>query len=70
MHSKQINTLIKERLKDIAIRICDLNLEDREWLLAEYKEFIICELESTDIMMLPYEAYTDRIEMHNRDDFI
>ena len=53
--------LIKEAFKDIALRIYDLNYEDRKCLLAEYREWILKEINLDDILMLPYEAYTDII---------
>ena len=41
MSDIELEKLIKECLKDIAIRIYDLNKEDRKSLLAEYRELII-----------------------------
>lgn len=68
MNNNNLNILIKESLKDIAIRICDLNFNDRKSLLAEYKELIIKEIDLEEILMLPYEAYTDRIDKDYMDD--
>ena len=68
MNNNNLNILIKESLKDIAIRICDLNFNDRKSLLAEYKELIIKEIDLDEILMLPYEAYTDRIDKDYMDD--
>ena len=62
MKNKEIENLIKENLKDTALRIYELDNEDRRSLLAEYKEWILNELNSVEIMMLPYEAYTDKFD--------
>ena len=62
MNKKDLEKLIKESLKDIAIRIYDLNLEDRKSLLDEYKELITDDINIDEILMLPFEAYTDHIE--------
>ena len=62
MKNKEIENLIKENLKDTALRIYELNNEDRRSLLAEYKEWILNELNSVEILMLPYEAYTDKFD--------
>ena len=62
MRNKEIENLIKENLKDTALRIYELNNEDRRSLLAEYKEWILNELNSVEILMLPYEAYTDKFD--------
>ena len=62
MRNKEIENLIKENLKDTALRIYELDNEDRRSLLAEYKEWIINELNSVEILMLPYEAYTDKFD--------
>jgi len=62
MMNKEIENLIKENLKDTALRIYELNNEDRKSLLAEYKEWILNELNSVEILMLPYEAYTDKFD--------
>ena len=43
--NNQLEKLIKESLKDIAIRLCDLNYQDRKSLLAEYKEWIISDID-------------------------
>ena len=56
--NNQLEKLIKESLKDIAIRLCDINYQDRKSLLAEYKEWIISDIDFERILMLPYEAYT------------
>ena len=58
----ELEKLIKESLKDIAIRIYDLNQLDRKSLLAEYRELIIKDIDLEEILMLPFEAYTDHIE--------
>ncbi len=62
MKNEEIENLIKENLKDTALRIYELNNEDRKSLLAEYKEWILNELNSVEILMLPYEAYTDKFD--------
>ena len=62
MNNKNIEKLIKESLKDIALRIYDMNYADSKSLIAEYNEWIIEELNIDEIMMLPYEAYTDYVE--------
>ena len=66
--NNQLEKLIKESLKDIAIRIYDLNYQDRKSLLAEYKEWIISEIDFERILMLPYEAYTQILETEINDD--
>ena len=60
MRNKKIENLIKENFKDTALRIFELNNEDRKSLLAEYKEWIMDDLDFQEVMMLPYEAYTDK----------
>ena len=62
MNKKEIENLIKENLKDKALRIYELDDKDRKSLLAEYKEWIINDIEFEEIMMLPFEAYTDRLD--------
>ena len=62
MNKKEIQNLIKENLKDKALRIYELDDKDRKSLLAEYKEWIINDIEFEEIMMLPFEAYTDRLD--------
>ena len=57
--NKKIEKLIKESLKDVAIRIYDLSEKDRQSLLIEYKEWISENPNFQDILMLPFEAYTD-----------
>ena len=59
MKKNELENLIKENLKDKALRIHDLNHKDRNCLLAEYREWIMNELDFEEVMMLPYEAYTD-----------
>ena len=67
MSDIELEKLIKECLKDIAIRIYDLNKEDRKGLLAEYRELIINDINIEEILMLPFEAYTDNIENNLKD---
>ena len=62
MNKKEIENLIKENLKDKALRIYELDDKDRKSLLAEYKEWIINDIEFEEIMMLPFEAYTDGLD--------
>ena len=62
MKNKELENLIKENFKDTALRIYELDKQDRKSLLAEYKEWIINELDIEDIMMLPYEAYTNPLD--------
>ena len=62
MKEKKIEKLIKEILKDIALRLFELNYKDRNSLLAEYREWIHEDFDKKKILMLPYEAYTIRVE--------
>ena len=55
---KKVEKLIKESFKDLAIRLYDLDYQDRKSLLAEYREWIINDIDLEKILMLPYEAYT------------
>ncbi len=68
MMKKEIENLIKENFKDTALRIYELDNEDRKSLLAEYREWIMNDLDYVDIMMLPYEAYTDKLDSNFIDD--
>ena len=68
MNIKEIENLIKENLKDMALRIYDLDKKDRNSLIAEYKEWILNELDFEEIMMLPYEAYTNKLDRDLLDD--
>ena len=68
MRDKEIENIIKENFKDIALRIYELDNEDRKSLLAEYKEWIMYDFE--EVMMLPYEAYTDELDFNYLDDLI
>ena len=70
MNKKAIENLIKENIKDTALRIYELNNEDRKSLLAEYREWIINDFDSEEVMMLPYEAYTDKLDSNYLDDLI
>ena len=70
MRRKEIENLIKENFKDTALRIYELDSEDRKSLLAEYREWIINDLDTEEIMMLPYEAYTDSLDSNYLDDII
>ena len=69
MNKKELENLIKENLKDTALRIHELNKKDRKSLIAEYKEWILNELDFDEIMMLPYEAYTNKSDRDLLDDF-
>ncbi len=62
MNKRELENLIKENLKDKALRIYELEDKDRKSLLAEYKEWIINEIDFEEIMMLPFEAYTDGLD--------
>ena len=62
MNKKELENLIKENLKDKALRIYELDEKDRKSLLAEYKEWIINEIDFEEIMMFPFESYTDRLD--------
>ena len=68
MRNKEIENLIKENIKDTALRIYELDNEDRKSLLAEYREWIMNDLDCVEIMMLPYEAYTDKLDSNFIDD--
>ena len=70
MRKKEIENLIKENFKDTALRICELNNEDRKSLLAEYREWIMNDLNIKEVMMLPYEAYTDKLDPNHLDDLL
>ena len=62
MIDKEIENLIKENFKDTALRFYKLDNEDRKSLLAEYREWIMNDLDFEEVMMLPYEAYTDKLD--------
>ena len=68
MNRKEIENLIKENFKDTALRIYELNDEDRKSMLAEYREWIANDLDCVEVMMLPYEAYTDKLDSNFIDD--
>ena len=70
MRKKEIENLIKENFKDTELRIYELDNEDRKSLLAEYRECIMNDLEFEEVMMLPFEAYTDRLDSKYLDDLI
>ena len=70
MNKKELENLIKENLKDTALRIHELNSKDRNSLIAEYKEWILHEFDYEEVMMLPYEAYTNRLDRDSLDDLI
>ena len=70
MRKKEIENLIKENFKDTALRIYELNNEDRKSLLAEYREWILNDLNINEVMMLPYEAYTNELDYNNLDDLL
>ena len=52
MNKKELENLIKEHLKDSALRIHELDIKDRNSLIAEYKEWIVHELVFEEVMML------------------
>ena len=68
MRREEIENLIKENFKDTALRIYELNNEDRKSLLAEYREWIKNDLNINEVMMLPYEAYTNELGSNYLDD--
>ena len=70
MIKKEIENLIKENFKDTALRIDELDNEDRKSLLVEYREWIMNDLDSEEVLMLPYEAYTDKLDPNYLDDII
>jgi len=70
MRKKEIENLIKENFKDTALRIYELNDEDRKSLLAEYREWILNDLNINEVMMLPYEAYTNELDSNYLDDLL
>ena len=68
MMKKEIENLIKENFKDTALRIYELDNKDRNSLIAEYKEWILNDLDFDEVMMLPYEAYTNKLDRDFLDD--
>ena len=68
MNKKELENLIKENLKDTALRIYELNINDINSLISEYKEWILNELDFEEVMMLPYEAYTNKLDRDILDD--
>ena len=50
MKDKKLEKLIKEIFKDVALRLCELNYEDRNSLLDEYREWIHEDLEQEKIL--------------------
>ena len=70
MNKEALENLIKENLKDTALRIHELDNKDRNSLIAEYKEWILYELDFEEVMMLPYEAYTNKLDRDLLDDLI
>ena len=68
MRKIEIENLIKESIKDTALRIYELGNEDRKSLLAEFREWIMNDLDYVEVMMLPYEAYTDKLDSNFIDD--
>ena len=69
MEKKELENLIKENFKDTALRIHELDNEDRNSLLAEYRQWIMKDLNFEEIMMLPYEAYTNNLNKNFLDHF-
>ena len=70
MKKNELENLIKENFKDTALRIYELDNEDRKSLLAEYREWIMNDLNIKEVMMLPYEAYADRLDSNYLDDLL
>jgi len=52
------------------LRIYEFDNEDRKSLLAEFREWIMYDLEFEEVMMLPYEAYTDKLDSNFLEDSI
>ena len=70
MKKNELENLIKENFKDTALRIYELDNEDRKSLLAEYREWIMNDLDFAEVMMLPYEAYTNELDSNYLDDLL
>ena len=68
MKKTEIENLIKENIKDTALRIYELDNKDRKSLLAEYREWIVNDIDCVEVMMLPYEAYTNKLDSNFIDD--
>ena len=68
MKKNELENLIKENFKDTALRIYELDNEDRKSLLAEYREWIVNDIDCVEVMMLPYEAYTNKLDSNFIDD--
>ena len=68
MNKKELENLIKENLKDTALRMHELDNKDRNSLIAEYREWILNEFDFDEVMMLPYEAYTNKFDRDFLDD--
>ena len=68
MMKKEIENLIKENFKDTALRIYELDNEDRKSFLADFSEWFMNVFDFVDVMMLPYEAYTDKLDSNFIDD--
>jgi len=51
MKRKEIENLIKENFKDTALRIYELDNEDRKSLLAEYREWIMNDLDIKEVIL-------------------
>ena len=49
MKKTEIENLIKENIKDTALRIYELDNEDRKSLLAEYREWIMNDLDFEEV---------------------
>ena len=68
MRKTEIENLIKENIKDTALRIYELDNKDRKSLLEEYREWIVNDIDCVEVMMIPYEAYTDKLDSNFIDD--
>ena len=68
MDKKELENIIKENIKDTALRIHELDKKDRISLISEYREWILHELDFNEVMMLPYEAYTNKLDRDFLDD--
>ena len=68
MKKNELENLIKENFKNTALRIYEIDNKDRKSLLAEYREWIMNDLDFEEIMMLPYEAYTNKLDRNFLDE--
>jgi len=67
-NSNDYKFCIKLALDNAKTRINLLDNSDKKCVLEEYKEWIMNDLDSEEVMMLPYEAYTDKLDSNYLDD--